>query len=203
MWRDCCHRSGSGRATCRGCRNVLVASPGRLLGDPEASGRCARRSAGEDRRRGPRLRRFLLFSVHRHQRLTSGRWRNRARQGAEARRSISWPPEGGRAPSPEHARDAGDAGVQQGRAGRAGRASDSDPLDLFKRDFVARSVVELGRPRAFVRRHRLGVFERAGGLQVGGYSRSSERVTPDQNRQTSFQGTALNHAVGVHPVHRP
>jgi len=40
-------------------------------------------------------------------------------------------------------------------------ASNPYPLDLLQRDLVARAVIELRRTRAFVRCHRLRVFERA------------------------------------------
>ena len=49
---DCCHGSRSGHATRRGCRSVLVASAGRSLGHPEASGRCGGRPAGQGWRGG-------------------------------------------------------------------------------------------------------------------------------------------------------
>jgi hypothetical protein len=41
-------------------------------------------------------------------------------------------------------------------------------LDLVECDLVAGAAVELGGARAFVRDHRLGVFERAAALEVGG-----------------------------------
>jgi len=37
--------------------------------------------------------------------------------------------------------------------------SNIDPLDLIERDLIASPIIELGRPRAFVRCHRLGVFD--------------------------------------------
>ena len=42
-----------------------------------------------------------------------------------------------------------------------GPKSDLDALDLTKRNFIASAVVEFGGARKLVRRHRLGVFERA------------------------------------------
>ena len=43
-----------------------------------------------------------------------------------------------------------------------------NPLDLIEGDVIAGAVVELGGARAFVRRHELGVFQRAAGFEVGG-----------------------------------
>ena len=41
------------------------------------------------------------------------------------------------------------------------RFLDHNPLDLVERSDTGRAVVELGRARAFVRCHSLGVFKRA------------------------------------------
>jgi hypothetical protein len=49
---NCCHWSRSGHAARRRCRSVLVASLGRSLGHPSASGQCGGRFAGEGWRRG-------------------------------------------------------------------------------------------------------------------------------------------------------
>jgi hypothetical protein len=47
-------------------------------------------------------------------------------------------------------------------------------LDLVECDLVAGAAVELGGARAFVRGHRLGVFERAAALEVGGNAGRAE-----------------------------
>ena len=47
------------------------------------------------------------------------------------------------------------------------KPSNRNPLHFIKRDFVPSAVVELGGGRAFMRRHKLGVFQRAAGLQMG------------------------------------
>src|SRR5271165_3988581 len=44
----------------------------------------------------------------------------------------------------------------------------SDPLDLVLSEPLFGAVIEFGCPRAFVRRHFLGVFERAAVLEIGG-----------------------------------
>jgi hypothetical protein len=54
-----------------------------------------------------------------------------------------------------------------------------DLLDLVERDLVAGAVVELGRARALVRGHRLGVFERAAALEVGGDAGCPEYVAAE------------------------
>src|SRR3984893_991319 len=59
---------------------------------------------------------------------------------------------------------------------RAGDPLNPDPLDLIERDLVAGAVVKLGCARAFVRRHRLGVFERSTGLEIGGDAGRAEHV---------------------------
>jgi hypothetical protein len=43
-----------------------------------------------------------------------------------------------------------------------------NPLDLIKGDFIARAVIEFGRGRTFLRRHELGVFQRAAGFEISG-----------------------------------
>ena len=57
----------------------------------------------------------------------------------------------------------------------SGPRSNRNPLDLIERDFVAGAIIELGRARAFVRRHSLRVFERAAGFEIGRDARSRGR----------------------------
>ena len=64
-------------------------------------------------------------------------------------------------------------------------ASNLDPLDLIERDRIAGAVVELGRARAFVRRHVLRVFERPAAFEVGGDPGCSKCMAPDPYLQTS------------------
>jgi hypothetical protein len=58
-------------------------------------------------------------------------------------------------------------------------ALDRDPLDLIERDFVASPIIELGRARAFVRRHHLRVLQPAAGFQIGGDARGAEGMAAD------------------------
>ena len=50
---------------------------------------------------------------------------------------------------------------------------------LIERDLIAGAIVELGRARAFMRGHGLGVLQRAAGFEVGGDAGCSKRVTTD------------------------
>jgi hypothetical protein len=79
--------------------------------------------------------------------------------------------------------------------------SNRDPLDLVECDLIAGTVVELGRTRAFVRRHRLGVLERAAPLKVSGDPRSAKSVAADPALHAELGGAALDHAPGVNAVH--
>ena len=52
-----------------------------------------------------------------------------------------------------------------------------------------------------MRRDELRVFERAAGFQIGGYPRGAEHVTADPDGQAELGGAALDHPVGIDPVH--
>jgi hypothetical protein len=52
-----------------------------------------------------------------------------------------------------------------------------------------------------VRRHSLGVFERAAGFKVGGDPGGAEGVAADLDLHAKLPGAALDHAPGVDPVH--
>ena len=64
------------------------------------------------------------------------------------------------------------------QARRAGKWLDRNPLDLVERDLVTGAVVELCRPRAFMRRHGLGILERGAGLEIGSDAGGGTRVEP-------------------------
>ena len=65
-----------------------------------------------------------------------------------------------------------------------------DPLHLVERDFVARSVVELGGARTFVRRHGLSVLQRASRFQIGRYPRGAEGMAADPGARAELGGAA-------------
>ena len=58
-------------------------------------------------------------------------------------------------------------------------SSNLDPLDFIEGDLVAGAVVKLGRARAFVCGHCLGVFERAASLHIRGYAGRAEYVAAE------------------------
>jgi hypothetical protein len=65
-------------------------------------------------------------------------------------------------------------------------ASNRNPLDLVERNFIPGAVIKLGGARAFVRRHRLGVFQRAAG---SGYRPcGSLKPSPSQARPRCVRG---------------
>jgi hypothetical protein len=53
-----------------------------------------------------------------------------------------------------------------------------------------------------MRRHSLGVFERAAGFEIGGQACGPECVTAELDFATDLGRPAPDHAVGVDPVHR-
>jgi hypothetical protein len=65
--------------------------------------------------------------------------------------------------------------------------SNLDPLDLVERDRVAGAVVELGRTRAFVRGHRLGVFQRPAAFKISGDPGRAEHVAAESLREASVR----------------
>jgi len=80
--------------------------------------------------------------------------------------------------------------------------SNRDPLDFIERDLIAGAVVELGRARALVRRHDLGVFERAADLEIRGDAGCTEYVAAELDPETGFGRAPADHAIGVDTVHR-
>jgi hypothetical protein len=92
---------------------------------------------------------------------------------------------------------------------RSGRSSftrapslDHNPLDLIERDDVGRAVVELGSARALMRSHRLRVFERSAGFEIGGDARGAEGVTTDFDLQACVGRSTADHSVDVDAMHR-
>src|SRR5215212_6970648 len=80
--------------------------------------------------------------------------------------------------------------------------SNVDALDFVQGDAIGGAVIQLGRPRRFVRRDDLGVLDRASVLKVRGDARRTERVTADSAGVNPRRlRTALNHSEGVSPTH--
>src|ERR1700722_15909069 len=80
--------------------------------------------------------------------------------------------------------------------------SNRDPLDLIERNLIAGAIIELGRARAFVRRHRLSILQSAAGFKIGRDARGAKRVATDPNARPEIGSAALDHAPGVDAVHR-
>ena len=76
------------------------------------------------------------------------------------------------------------------------RGLDRNPLDLIARDLVAGAIVKLRRSRAFVRRHYLGVFERAAGFEIGGDPRRAESMAADPNARAKIGGAPRHSSTG-------
>ena len=83
----------------------------------------------------------------------------------------------------------------------AARVLDNDSFHLIERDLVARPVVELRRPRRFVRRDMLGVLDRPPVLQISRYPRRAERVAARGGGESGFERPALYHPQHVRARH--
>ena len=70
--------------------------------------------------------------------------------------------------------------------------SNRNPLYFIERDLIAGPIVELGRPRAFMRGHRLGVLQCATGFQIGRYARGAEGMAADPAPRAELGGAALD-----------
>jgi hypothetical protein len=78
--------------------------------------------------------------------------------------------------------------------------SNSYPFHLIERDLVSGSIVEFGRSRAFMRRHGLGVLERAARFERDGDPGRAERMTPDTDPHAKPSRASLDHAPRIDPV---
>ena len=67
---------------------------------------------------------------------------------------------------------------------------------------VVRAVVELGGAGALMSGHRLGVFQRAAIVEIGGDAGGAEGVITDRRRNIRIARAALQHAPGVGLRHR-
>jgi hypothetical protein len=81
--------------------------------------------------------------------------------------------------------------------------SNSDSFHLIEGDLVTGAIVKLGGPGAFMGSHRLGVFERAAGLEISGDPGRAEHVAAKLAFQSGFGRAAADHLVCVDAVHRP
>jgi len=80
--------------------------------------------------------------------------------------------------------------------------SNRDPVDFVERNLIAGPVIELGRARTFVRRHRLCIFERAAVVEIGRNPRGAKRMAAHFVADAGVFGAAADHTPDIDPVHR-
>jgi len=80
--------------------------------------------------------------------------------------------------------------------------SNSDSFHLIEGDLVTGAIVKLGGPGAFMGSHRLRVFKRATGLEIGGDPGRGEHVAAELAFQSSLGRAAADHLVRVDAMHR-
>jgi hypothetical protein len=56
-------------------------------------------------------------------------------------------------------------------------------------------VIELGRPQAFMRHHKLRVLEGLTGFEIGGNAGHAKSVAADLDRHAESSGATLNHPI--------
>ena len=79
----------------------------------------------------------------------------------------------------------------------------NDALDLVERDLIVAAIVELGRARALMRRHLLGVLEETAVEQIDGDAGRPKAVAAEPSEEAGRAGAADDHAPGVlagHPI---
>jgi hypothetical protein len=76
---------------------------------------------------------------------------------------------------------------------RLGNNLNRDSLDLIERDLISSAVVKLGRARAGVRRHLLGLFQRAFVVQVIGDAGGAEGMATDRRFDSRQPSAAADH----------
>src|SRR3954465_12037784 len=79
---------------------------------------------------------------------------------------------------------------------------DRNPFYFIQRNLVAGTVIELGRARAFMRGHGLGIFQRSTGLEIGGNASCPEDVAAELLFEPGLGGTAADHPIGIDAMHR-
>jgi hypothetical protein len=75
--------------------------------------------------------------------------------------------------------------------------SQPNPLDLVLSESFPGTVVKLGRARTFVRRHFLGMLERAAIGEIGGDPGRAEGVIADRRRDAGRGRAPADHEPGV------
>ena len=76
-----------------------------------------------------------------------------------------------------------------------------DPLHFIERDLIARSVIELRRPRRFVRRDHGSIFKRAAVLQIRRYPGRPKRVAARGGGEPGRECPTFHHPEDVRTRH--
>src|SRR4051794_14446580 len=80
--------------------------------------------------------------------------------------------------------------------------SNHNPLHFIERNLITSAVVKLGRARAFMRGHGLGIFERSTSLEIRGDPGSAENMAAELLLEPGFCGAAADHPIGINAVHQ-
>ena len=91
--------------------------------------------------------------------------------------------------------------VRAGYARYCSTGSEPNPFYLILRKPLLRSVIELGRPRALVGRHFLGVLKRTAVQEVRGDPSRPERMIADRSKDARRGGAPADHAPGGGLIH--
>jgi hypothetical protein len=86
-------------------------------------------------------------------------------------------------------------------AKRRNNSLKSNPLHLVLRQPFLGAIVKLGRARAFMRSHRLGVLKRAAVAEIGSDPGRAERVIADRRHDAGGRCAAADHAPGIRLRH--
>lgn len=91
----------------------------------------------------------------------------------------------------------GNDGARQDTCCNLPVCSDHDPLDLIEAYLIASAIIELGRARRRMVRHRCGLFEGAAVLEIGRDSRCPEAMVAEFGFNAGRCGAPADHRVGV------
>jgi hypothetical protein len=73
----------------------------------------------------------------------------------------------------------------------------NNPLDLVERDLIAAAIIKLGRARALMRRHLLGVLKERAVEQIDGDAGRPEAVAAEPGEEPDVADAANDHAPRV------
>jgi len=78
----------------------------------------------------------------------------------------------------------------------------SNPLDLVLREAIFGAIIELGRPRAFMRSHRLRVLKRTTVAEIGRDPGRTESVVADRRMNAGRRCAPADHDPCSRLIHR-